>query len=77
MSEHRPDATGDAPISIARAAIERLAYSPSEAATALGVTRATVYRLIESGKLRAFKAERRTLIPVADVRRLVGLDAAA
>lgn len=60
----------------AKASIERLAYSPREAAEALGVVHGTIYALIRAGKLRAFKAGKRTLIPVADVRALIGLDIA-
>lgn len=56
-----------------RGTIERLAYSPREAAAALGVTPNTIYNLIHRGELPAHKAGRRTLIAVADVRRLVGL----
>jgi len=58
----------------AKTSIERLAYSPREAAEALGVVHGTIYALIHAGKLRAFKAGKRTLIPVADVRALIGMD---
>jgi excisionase family DNA binding protein len=56
----------------ARDAIERIAYSPAEAAEALGVTRQHVYHLIERGELRRFHVGRCARIPVADVLALVG-----
>lgn len=52
--------------------VERIAYTPAEAAAALGVTRQTVYALIGRGELRRFKIGRCTRIPVADVLALVG-----
>lgn len=58
--------------------IRRMAMSPAEAADALGVTRVTIYRLIERGQLRRFKVGRLSRIPIADVLALVGgPDAAA
>lgn len=45
-----------------RAPVERLAFSPQEAADAMGVDRKTVYSWINAGQLRAFHAGRRTLI---------------
>ena len=40
----------------------RLAYSPSEAAAALGVSRATVYKLLEDGTIPSCSIGRRRLI---------------
>jgi excisionase family DNA binding protein len=54
------------------APVAPIAYTPAEAATALGVTRQTVYNLIDRGELRRFKVGRCTRIPVADVHALVG-----
>jgi excisionase family DNA binding protein len=40
----------------------KLAYNVGEAKAALGISRATLYRLIERGELRTFKIGTRTLI---------------
>ena len=56
----------------ARAAVERIAFTPAEAAELLGVTRQTIFALLKSGKLRRFKVGRCTRIPVSDVHALVG-----
>mgnify|MGYP000583303593 CR=1 FL=1 len=48
--------------------IERLAYSPTEAARALGVSRPTVYAMIRSQGLRTLKVGTRTLIPADGLR---------
>lgn len=41
---------------------DRLAYSPTEAAQALGVSRPTVYRLIKREDFPSFKIGSRTLV---------------
>jgi excisionase family DNA binding protein len=46
----------------ARAAVERLAYSPAEAAQALGISRAKLYQLLDDGALPSVKLDRRRLI---------------
>lgn len=76
MSEHdvADVAGGDPLVPTARAAVERLVYSVREAAAALDLCPNTIYNLIDRGELRAHKVGRRTLIAVADVRRLVGLE---
>lgn len=52
--------------------ITRPALSPAEAADILGVTRQTIYNLIERGQLRRFKVGRLTRIPTGDVLALIG-----
>lgn len=53
----------------------RLSLSPTEAAEALGLCRATVYNMVARGDLRTVKIGRRTLIPVTELTRLLGGDA--
>lgn len=48
-----------------------ISYRINDAASALGISRRTVYRLIEGGTLRATKVGRATLIPAADVHAVV------
>ncbi len=62
MHEHQPTAPLE----------HRVVYSPTEAAEALGVTRQTIYALIDRGELRRFKVGRCARIPAADVLGLVG-----
>jgi excisionase family DNA binding protein len=49
----------------------RLALRPAEAAKALGVHRATIYRLLESGQLPSVTLGRARLIRVEDLRKLL------
>lgn len=46
----------------ARAGVDRLAYSPAEAAQALGISRAKLYQLLEDGTIPSVKLDRRRLI---------------
>lgn len=41
---------------------DKLAYRMDEAAKAVGLSKATLYRLVEKGELRTFKVGHRTLI---------------
>jgi excisionase family DNA binding protein len=50
---------------------ERLALSVREAAEALGVSRASLYRAIEDGRLIAVKIGARRLIPIAAIDALL------
>jgi len=53
--------------------IERLAYSPQEAAASVGLSVSTIYNLVKSGKLKAFKCEggRKILIPANNLRSFI------
>lgn len=46
-------------------------YEPKEAANALGIGYATLYRWIKDGKLIPFKFRRLTYIPKSEVERLL------
>jgi excisionase family DNA binding protein len=48
----------------------RLLYSPAEAGTLLGISHATLYRLIRDGRLTAVKIGSRTGITAASISRL-------
>lgn len=48
-----------------------IAMSPRDAATSIGVSRSTLYRLIDSGQLRTVKIGRRTLIPSSSLLALI------
>ena len=50
--------------------MEQLAISINETAKALGIGRSSVYELLKSGKLDAFKIGRRTLLTTESVKRL-------
>lgn len=50
---------------------EPAAYSMEEAARKLGVSRPFLYTLIDRGQLRRVKLGRRSLIPAAEIRRLL------
>ena len=48
-----------------------IALSPLEAAESLGVSRSTIYRLMNSRRLRFVKIGRRTLIPASQLLELL------
>jgi excisionase family DNA binding protein len=47
--------------------VKRLAYSPEEAAEALGISRHLVYDLLRTGQLRSCKAGNRRLIGLRQI----------
>jgi excisionase family DNA binding protein len=47
----------------------RAAYTPDALATAIGVHKSTIFRVIRSGELRAKKLGGRTIIPACEVDR--------
>ncbi len=54
-----------------RNALERLAYSPAEAAVVLGLSRPMVYQLMRRADFPSFKVGARTLIPAEGLREWV------
>ena len=52
--------------------IEPLAYSVSEACRVSSLGRTRVYQLISEGRLEVRKIGKRTLIPAASLRALIG-----
>lgn len=59
----------------APAAVERLTYSVEESATALGVSKPTIYRLLARRILRPVPGLRHKRIPCQQVRRLAAGEA--
>lgn len=67
-----PDQSTTAP------AIQRLAYSIEDAGELMGgISRNSIYRLAAAGKLRLVKVGGRSLVPAADIARLLEGDAEA
>lgn len=54
-----------------REEIKALVVNPIDAATMLGVSRATIYSLLKDGKLPAYKLQSRTLILISDLRKFL------
>lgn len=52
--------------------IERIAFSPAEAAAALGCSRQHVHNMLRRGDLRAVKLGRSTRISAAELHRVLG-----
>lgn len=53
---------------------ERIAFSVTEAARALGISERTIRLLLARGDLRCRRLGRRVLVPVDALRELVGAD---
>jgi len=53
--------------------VEKLAYSPAEAAAAIGVTRQTIQNLIRRGELKSTKIGACRRISRLELERLIGL----
>jgi excisionase family DNA binding protein len=51
---------------------QRVAWRVNEAAFRLGVSRATIYKMASGGELRLIRIGGRTLIPDAEIKRLIG-----
>lgn len=61
----------EAPKAQVPAVLPKLAYSPDEAATVLGVCRDTVYRLLKRGLIRSSSALRHKVIPHTELERFL------
>lgn len=48
-----------------------MALSVSETCFVLGISRSTVYRMFQQGRLRGVHIGRRVLVPVAEIERLI------
>ncbi len=59
------------PLATTKPVVERLAYSPAEAAQALGISRAKCCELIADGTLPSLKLDRRRLIRPAAIEALL------
>jgi excisionase family DNA binding protein len=56
--------------------IPRLAYSIVESTIATGLSRSSLYRLIAAGALKTVQIGGRRLVPVAELKKLCGTEAA-
>jgi excisionase family DNA binding protein len=55
--------------------IKPLAVSLREAAELVGLSKATLRRLAAAGRLRLIRVGGKNIVPLADIHRLVGLEA--
>jgi excisionase family DNA binding protein len=69
VPSHRHAAPGEG-----HSQVERLAYSPEEAAEALGISRHLVYDLLRTGQLRSRKAGNRRLIGLSQIEAFLAGD---
>lgn len=53
-----------------------VSYNINDAAAALGLSRRTIYNLIDAGKVRKVKIGRRSVIPATDILALMPGEAA-
>ena len=56
---------------LGREGVQRALYSPRETEAILGVSHATVYRLINAGRLDARKIDNKTVITNESIRRFI------
>jgi hypothetical protein len=54
-----------------RGGVERALYSPRETEAILGISHATLYRLINAGRLDARKIDNKTIITEDSIRRFI------
>jgi excisionase family DNA binding protein len=60
-------------VSAPHSTLARLAYSINESRALSGLSRSSLYRLIERGELRTVKRGQRRLVPSAELERLCGV----
>lgn len=53
--------------------MDKLMASVDEAATALDVSRSTIWNLIKDGEIQTVKIRGRRLVPLTELRRLAGV----
>ena len=51
--------------------VERIAYSPMEAASSLGLCLNSIYKMLKRGQLKGVKIDRKILIPKSELERLL------
>lgn len=56
---------------LGRESVQRALYSPRETEAILGISHATLYRLINSGRLDARKINNKTVITDESIRRFI------
>jgi predicted site-specific integrase-resolvase len=56
---------------LGREGVQRVLYSPRETETILGISHATLYRLINAGRLDARKIDNKTVITDESIRRFI------
>ena len=57
---------------LGREGTQRALYSPREAEAILGISHATLYRLINAGRLDARKIDNKTVITDESIRQFIG-----
>jgi excisionase family DNA binding protein len=55
--------------------IPRMAYSIAESEALIGLSRSSIYRMLEAGTLKAVKYGRRRLIPAREIDRILSTEA--
>jgi excisionase family DNA binding protein len=51
---------------------ERMAYSPQEAASMLGLCLNSIYKMLKCGQLKGVRVDRKILIPKSELERFLG-----
>lgn len=72
MNAACPEVTGKKAGSFASSPVEPMALSINDACAALGISRSHIYVLMNRGDLRLVKLGRKSVVPRAEIRRLLG-----